>query len=461
MEPYRIKMVQALPRPTFRERLDALQKAYYNVFFLPASKVVVDLLTDSGTGAMSTEQWGALMRGDESYAGADSYFRLEAAVQRFTGKKEVIPVHQGRAAEKILAFTLLRPGDAVVSNTLFDTTRANVIYRGAQVFDCPHPESRDIASSYPFKGNADLTCMEKVLAREPVRMIIMTLTNNTAGGQPVSYENLEEVRDLANRYGVLLVVDAARIAENVYLARPYDSHLKELTVAEGIRKTLALADVVVMSAKKDGLVNIGGFIATDREDLAEAFRNLLVVFEGFPTYGGLAGRDLEALAIGLKEVVDEVYLAHRVGQVRWLAQELKTLGIPVLWPPGGHAVFVEASRWMSHIPNDAFPGVTVTVGLYLVGGVRAVEVGRLMFEDLPYEWVRLAIPRRTYTREHLAWVVETFSRVHEVRGRLRGMEVIHAPKLLRHFRAQLKPMGWEPHHLEEVALEVVPWIKSV
>ncbi len=455
MEPYRIKMVQALPMPTFGERLEALERAHYNVFFLPASRVMVDLLTDSGTGAMSDRQWAALMQGDESYAGAESYDRFEAAVQRFTGKREVIPVHQGRAAEKILAFSLLEPGDGVVSNTLFDTTRANFLCRGARVFDCPHPESRNLASAYPFKGDADLECMEAVLKTEPrIRMIVMTLTNNTAGGQPVSLTHLQAVREMADRYGVLLVIDAARIAENVFLARPHDPQLRGLSVAEGVRRYLALADVVTMSAKKDGLGNIGGFLATDREDLAETFRNLLVVFEGFPTYGGLTGRDLEALAVGLGEVVDEAYLAHRVGQVRELARALRDGGVPVLWPPGGHAVFVEASRWMDHIPREAFPGVTVTVGLYLVGGVRAVEVGRLMFEDLPYEWVRLAIPRRTYTRDHLEWVARTFERLHEARHRLKGMRVVHAPRLLRHFRAHLAPQGWEARDLEDVALEV-------
>ncbi len=456
MEPFRIKMVQALPTPTFGERLEAIRKAHFNVFFLPASRVMVDLLTDSGTGAMSDHQWSALMQGDESYAGADSFFRFEAAVQRFTGKRHVIPVHQGRAAEKILAFALLQPGDRVVSNTLFDTTRANVVFRGAEVVDCPHPESRNLSSAYPFKGDADLEAVEHALREGGVRMVVMTLTNNTAGGQPVSLENLRAVRRLADRYGALLVVDAARIAENVFLARQRDPGLQKLSIAEGVRAYLALADVVTMSAKKDGLVNIGGFLATDREDLAEQFRNLLVVFEGFPTYGGLAGRDLEALAVGLSEVVDERYLAHRVEQVAWLASTLRDRGIPVLWPPGGHAVFVEAATWMDHIPREAFPGVAVTVGLYLVGGVRAVEVGRLMFEDLPYEWVRLAIPRRTYTRSHLEWVARTFEALHAARKRIRGMDIVHAPRLLRHFRAHLAPRDWDPEALGDIALEVGP-----
>lgn len=454
MEPYRIKVVQALPILTFGERLEAIEQAHHNVFFLPASRVMVDLLTDSGTGAMSDRQWSALMLGDESYAGADSFFRFEAAVQKFTGKREVVPVHQGRAAEKILAFSLLEPGDRVISNTLFDTTRANFLYRGAEIVDCPHPESRNLDSDYPFKGDADLEAMERALREKRAKLIVMTLTNNTAGGQPVSLNNLRAVRDLADRYGALLVVDAARIAENVFLARAHDPELRNLSIAEGVRAYLALADVVAMSAKKDGLGNIGGFLATDREDLAETFRNLLVIFEGYPTYGGLAGRDLDALAVGLEEVVDERYLAHRVGQVRRLATRLKGMGVPVLWPPGGHAVFVEAASWMEHIPREAFPGVAVTVALYVLGGVRAVEVGRLMFEDLPFEWVRLAIPRRTYTDGHLDWVARTFEALHEARTRVKGMELVHAPKLLRHFRAHLAPVDWHPRDLADVALEV-------
>ncbi len=457
MEPYRIKVVEALPTPTFGERLHALQLAHYNIFHIPARQVIIDLLTDSGTGAMSDQQWARVMEADESYAGGRSYERFETAVQTFTGKRHVIPVHQGRAAEKLIAEALLSPGDLVVSNMLFDTTRANVIYRGAKVQDLPCPESRELTSAYPFKGNMDLEAFRALLDSEtPVRMVVLTLTNNSVGGQPVSLSHVREVQALLKGTGIPLVVDASRIAENAYFIREREEGYAQYEISEIVRLLLEAADLVFMSAKKDGLGNIGGWLATDREDWARELRNLLTIFEGFPTYGGLSGRDLEAVARGLEEVVDLRYLTHRIGQVRSLAEQLNSLGVPVLLPPGGHAVFVDAASLFAHLPEDQYPGQALVWMLYLVGGVRAVEVGRLMFgEDTVRDWVRLAIPRRVYTDAHLAFVVETFRRILEVRERIGGVRVVEAPRFLPHFHAHLAPVAWSPEEVAQpVALEV-------
>ncbi len=457
MEPYRIKVVEALPTPTFGERLQALENAHYNIFHLPARQVIVDLLTDSGTGAMSDRQWARVMEADESYAGGRSYERFEAAVRTFTGKSQVIPVHQGRAAEKLIAEVLLSPGDRVVSNMLFDTTRANVLYRGAEVVDLPCPESRDRTTDAPFKGNMDLEAFRKLLdAGTPVHMVVLTLTNNSVGGQPVSLEHVRDVRALLEGTGIPLVIDASRVAENAYFVRERESGYADHSIADLVRMLLEGADLVFMSAKKDGLANIGGWIATDREDWARELRNLLTLFEGFPTYGGLSGRDLEAVARGLEEVVDLRYLHHRIGQVQRLAKQLDALGVPVLLPPGGHAVFVDAAEMFPHLSAETYPGQVLVWMLYLVGGVRAVEVGRLMFgEDTVRDWVRLAIPRRVYTESHLAFVVQTFEHILQIRDQVGGARVVEAPRFLPHFHAHLAPMNWSPGDVARpVALEV-------
>lgn len=440
IEPFRIKSVEPIELPSPEERDRLLREAAYNLFKIPAEKVFVDLLTDSGTGAMSQEQWSALMLGDESYASARSWYRFEEAVQEFTGMPHVIPVHQGRGGERIIASVLLKPGDRVVSNTLFDTTRANIEAVGAEGIDIPCPESADIASDYPFKGNIDLERLRELLVEKPVRLLILTLTNNTGGGQPVSPENVAEAARMAREAGAKVMLDICRIAENAYLVKERHPDYSDRPVSEIVREMISHADLVSMSAKKDAIANIGGFIATGDEDLAQRFRAQLILWEGFPTYGGMPGRDMDAIARGLREGVSESYLAYRIGQVRYLAERLREIGYPLIWPPGGHAVYIEAGQLLPHIPKDRFPGQALAVELYREGAVRTIEVGSLMFgEHATHEFVRLALPRRVYTKAHLDWVVETARRIYERRNALRGYRIIWEPPVLRHFLCKMEP----------------------
>lgn len=446
IEPFRIKMIEPLSLTTREERTRLLDRAGHNLFRLRSEDVMVDLLTDSGTGAMSQGQWAAMLNGDESYAGARSYYRLEEVVRDITGYSHVLPTHQGRAAEALLFSVLDVKGRIVVNNTHFDTTRANVTFLGGEAVDLPCRESRDVATPFPFKGNMDLERLEALLDREGDRVtcVMMTVTNNASGGQPVSLENMQAVREMTRRRGLQMFLDACRFAENACLVKRRSPELQSQSIADISRAFFALADGCTMSAKKNGLANIGGFIALNDLGLAEQLRSRMVVTEGFPTYGGLAGRDLDAVAVGLREALDERYMAYRVDVVNWLAESLTEAGIPVVLPPGGHAVFVDAARLLPHIPTSRFPGQALACALYLEAGVRGVEIGSLMFGDAAqHELVRLAIPHRLYTRGHLEWVVQGLKKVAEQREELQGYRVVHEPPLLRHFTVVLEPFAME------------------
>jgi tyrosine phenol-lyase len=450
MEPYKIKMVEPLGWTSPQERRRVLEEAGYNVFRIPADKVLIDLLTDSGTGAMSARQWSALLCGDEAYAGSSSFFVFEAAVREVTGFEHVIPTHQGRAAESLLFEALVRPGDTVPNNTHFDTTRANVEYRQAAAADCPSEAAARPAVLDLFKGNMDVQRLESLIkryGRERIPLAMMTVTNNSVGGQPVSLANLREVRKLLDAYGIPLFLDAGRFAENAYLVREREPGQAGRRVAEIAREMFALADGCTMSAKKDGLVNIGGLIGLRDGDLAKRIQALMIRGEGFPTYGGLAGRDLEAIAVGLREVLDERLLEHRTGQVRYLAERLEASGVPTVRPPGGHAVFVDAAAFLPHVPAQEFPGQTLACELYLEGGIRGVEVGSFMFGGHPadgrpeLELLRLCVPWRVYTESHFSYVAEVFARLRERRDRIGGLRIVEEPPVLRHFTARLAPIS--------------------
>jgi tryptophanase len=451
IEPFKIKSVEAVKFTTREERAAALEEAGYNVFQLHAEDVLIDLLTDSGTGAMSAAQWGALMQGDESYAGSRSFIRFERVVKDLTGFKHVIPTHQGRAAERILFHNTLAPGSVVPNNTHFDTTRANAEYEGAEARDLVIPEGRQPATIHPFKGNVDLAALERTLEEDGDRvpLVMVTLTNNSGGGQPVSLENLSAVRELCNRYRKPLFLDACRFAENAYfikLREPGQGHRSPLEIA---REMFALADGCTMSAKKDGLANIGGFLAMNDDALAEKCRNLLILTEGFPTYGGLAGYDLEAIATGLQEVVEEPYLRYRIRSIAYLAEKCLAVGVPVVQPPGGHAVYIDARELLPHIPPLEYPGIALVNALYVEAGIRSVEIGTVMFGKrpdgsevaAPMDLVRLAIPRRVYTQSHIDFVGEVIARVKEISPSLRGYRITYQPQFLRHFTARFEPLA--------------------
>jgi tryptophanase len=448
IEPYRIKAVEPLPLTTRTERERALDAAGWNLFRLPARLVTIDLLTDSGVVAMSAHQWGALLQADESYAGADSFARFEAAVREVTGFPEVIPAHQGRAAERLLFEALVRPGDVVPGNTHFDTTRANLERLGARPLDLPVPEALDPASDAPFKGDLALSDLADLLSVRRPPLVLMTLTSNSTGGQPVSLENMRAVRRLCAAHGVPVFIDAARFAENAWLARERDPRLASWTPAAVARAFFDLADGCVMSAKKDGLVSIGGFLALRDRAVAERVRGAMVVTEGFPTYGGLAGRDLDAMAIGLTEVLDPAYLADRIGQVRSLAERLDAAGVPIMRPPGGHGVYLDSRAFAPHIDPLDLPGQAIACELYLHAGVRTTEVGQLMRgrpqaegpeRPVRLDLVRLAIPRRVYTCCHLDYVAEAVRDVFAAPQSLRPLEIVEQPEALRHFGARLRP----------------------
>ncbi|HSP13485.1 MAG TPA: tryptophanase [Thermoanaerobaculia bacterium] len=443
MEPFRIKAVEPIRFTTREQRERALEAAGNNVFLLSARDVTIDLLTDSGTGAMSAAQWGALMQGDESYAGSRSFERFDSVVRELTGFAHIIPTHQGRAAERILFHSTLQAGDLVLNNIHFDTTRANIEYEGAEARDLVIDEGRKPALVHPFKGNVDLVQLESVLRSEGERvvMVMATVTNNSGGGQPVSLANLRGIRALCDKYKKPFFLDACRFAENAWFIRQREQGQWKRTPREIAREMFSLADGCVMSAKKDGLANIGGFLAMNDGALAQKCRNLLILTEGFPTYGGLAGYDLEAIATGLEEVTDEDYLRYRIRSVEYLGEKMTAVGIPIVKPAGGHAIYIDAAAMLPHIPRNEFPGIAVVNALYLEGGVRSCEIGSVMFGDkAAMELVRLAVPRRLYTQSHIDYVGEIAGTLMARAKALGGYKIVSAPPVLRHFTAKFEPV---------------------
>ena len=452
IEPFRIKSVEPIRMTTVAERDAHLRDAGYNLFNLHAADVIIDLLTDSGTGAMSAEQWAGVQRGDESYAGSPSWFRFLESVQSLFPFKHVIPTHQGRAAEKILFSVVGGSGKAIPSNTLFDTTRANVEFTGAEGVDLVIEEGRHPSVIHPFKGNMDLAALERFIAErgpDTIPLVMVTVTNNSGGGQPVSLENLRGVRDVCDRYGLPLFLDACRFAENAWFIKQREEGQAERSIPDIVREMASLADGMTMSAKKDAIANIGGWLALNNDQWADAARNLLILTEGFPTYGGLAGRDLEAIAQGLREVVDEDYLRYRIRSTAYLGEALVESGIPCVQPIGGHAVYLDAAALLPHIPPLEYPGQALAIALYREGGIRSSEIGTVMFGmhpdgtevPGPMELVRLAIPRRVYTQSHVDYVIEVVRWVAERATELRGYRIVEQPAQLRHFTARFEPLG--------------------
>ncbi|MCK4572984.1 MAG: tryptophanase [candidate division Zixibacteria bacterium] len=459
-EPYRIKSVEPIRLLHRPEREKRLIEASYNIFGLRAQDIYIDLLTDSGTGAMSTRQWAALMMGDETYAGAVSFQHFEETVRKITRKRFVIPCHQGRSAENMVFTTILEKGQYIVNNTHFDTTRANTLHKGGIAVDLPCPESTSLEPS-SFKGNMDVEKLEKFIkkhGRDKIPMVIMTVTNNSVGGQPVSMKNIKEVSAICKKHNILYFFDCARFAENCYFIRRDESGYADKAIEDIAAEMFEQCDGVMMSAKKDGLANIGGFVALNDERLYQKLTELMIIIEGFPTYGGLAGRDLEVLAIGLQEVMDFSYLDFRIEQVAYFGRQLKQAGMPIVEPTGGHAVFVDAGQYLPHIPAERFPGQALTTAFYIEGGVRVVEIGSLMFggEDLtngekllaPRELVRMALPRRVYTNSHLDYVAGVAQTITNRKESLTGYEIAWESELLRHFTCRLKPAAPEAVQME-------------
>ena len=452
-EPFRIKTVEAIRQISFEEREVALKAAGYNVFGIRSEDIYIDLLTDSGTGAMSDRQWAAMMQADEAYAGARSYFHLAETIEKIFGFNHFIPTHQGRAAEHILSTLLVKPGVSIPSNTHFDTTEANILARGGRPVNLVIDEAADPAIFHPFKGNMDIDKLKTFIQEtgpENIPFGMITITNNATGGQPVSLENIRQVSEIYRQHKIPFFIDACRYAENAYFIQQREPGYSEKSTLDIANEMFTLADGAIMSGKKDAIVNIGGFLTMNDETLHQRACSELILREGFPTYGGLAGRDLDAMAVGLWEGLDESYLAYRVGQVAYLGERLLEAGVPIVEPPGGHAIYLDAKRLLPHIPRDEFPGQALAVELYLEGGIRGVELGSVAFArpnpetgEMQYplmELVRLAIPRRMYTQTHMDFVVATLIRINERRSTLRGYRLVYAPKLLRHFTARFEPL---------------------
>ncbi|MGE5679965.1 MAG: tryptophanase [Bacillota bacterium] len=451
IEPFKIKSVEPIRFTTREEREDILKKAGYNPFLVHADDVIIDLLTDSGTSAMSARQWAGIMEGDESYAGSRSFYRFESMVKKITGMKHIIPTHQGRAAEKILFSITGGEGKYFPNNTHFDTTRANIEFSKAEAYDLlnevgKHPEIRA-----DFKGNMDIEALEKFIqekGKENIPLCMITITNNSGGGQPVSMQNIRQTKEVCSKYGIPLFIDACRFAENAYFIKKREKGYENRSILEIAQEIFSYADGVTMSAKKDALVNIGGFLALNDDALAMNCRNLLIVTEGFPTYGGLAGRDLEAIAQGLEEILEESYLQYRIRSVEYLGEKLIAAGVPIIEPPGGHAIYIDAKRFLPDVPAEKFPGQAVACALYLEGGIRTVEIGSVMFGKYdqhgklippPMELVRLAIPRRVYTQSHIDYVAEIVIEVFRKRECLKGYKITYEAPMLRHFTALFDP----------------------
>lgn len=450
-EPWRVKVVEPIRLPPPEERERHLEQCGFNVFRLPAESVFLDLLTDSGTSAQSDRQWAGLVSGDESYAGGRSWFAFERTVREVFGFPQVVPVHQGRAGERLLFSELVGPGDLIPNNRHFDTTRANLEMLLGEPVDLPSPQSRELGTEHPFKGNMDLRALEALLADAAPRqvpLVLLTLTDNAGGGQPVSLANVRAVAEICRGYGVPLWIDACRFAENAFFIREREPGQQDRSVAEIARDVFGEADGCLMSAKKDGLANIGGFVACRDEALAERLREALVVTEGFPTYGGLAGRDLAAIAVGLREVLDERYLEFRIQQVQWFGERLLEAGVPIVRPPGGHAIYVDAAALLPHLPREQLPGQALAVALYRCAGIRGVEIGTVMFgrtdattgDFVPaeHELVRLAVPRRVYSHAQLGYVADALTHLREHAREIHGLRFTHEPEVLRHFTARFE-----------------------
>lgn len=446
-------MVEPITVSTEKQRRKFLEQAHYNPFLLDSEHVMIDFLTDSGTSAMSAEQWGGMMKGDESYAGATSWHKMEREIQDLTGMKYVLPTHQGRAGERILYGYLGGKGKVFISNTHFDTTRANIEFTGATAYDIPIEEAKQPLLDHPFKGNLDTLALQELIAKhgaENIGAVILTVTNNSGGGQPVSMANAREVSRICKSHKILFVLDCCRVAENAYFIRQREEGYSEISYRKIAQEMFSLADASVMSAKKDALVNMGGFLSLKNKVIADACKNLLIITEGFATYGGLSGRDMEALAIGLKEVFDADYLHYRIRSTTYLGEKLRELGVPIMWPVGGHAVYVDAKSFYPNIPIDQYPGQVLVCELYLKGGIRSVEIGSLMFGKydekhhlVPANWelVRLAIPRRVYTQSHIEYVIEVFAELMKDRSRSDGYRITEEPQFLRHFTCKLEPVS--------------------
>jgi len=445
IEPFRIKSVEPIRWTTREQRNQLLAVAHYNMFLLHADDVLIDLLTDSGTGAMSTHQWAAIMEGDESYAGSRSFDRFRDSIQNIFGYSHVIPTHQGRAAERILFGVLCKKGDVVPNNTHFDTTRANVESTGAEAIDLLTEAGRRPGFAAPFKGNMDVGALEALIGRvgrERIPLVMLTVTNNSGGGQPVSMENVRAVSAICHREGIPLYFDACRFAENAWFIRLREKGYENKSPKEIAQEMFRYGDGCTMSAKKDGMANIGGFLCTNDDKLALQEKDLLILTEGYPTYGGLAGRDLEAIAVGVQEALEEDYLRYRIASTAYLGNHIAAEGVPIVQPPGGHAIYLDARAFLPHIPSEQFPGVALACDLYLEGGVRSVEIGTLMFAtSAQMDLVRLAIPRRVYTQSHIDYLVEIILEIWKKREKIRGMRLTYEAPFLRHFTARLEPVG--------------------
>ena len=437
IEPFRIKSVEPIRMTSRKERVKHIQDAHYNLFNLHSQDVLIDLLTDSGTSAMSSEQWAAIQKGDESYAGSESFFRFFKAVSDIMPFEHIIPTHQGRAAEKILFSVIGGESKQIPNNTHFDTTRANIEYTGARAVDLVIDEGKDPKQIHPFKGNMDpikLKNFIRQIGKENIPCVMLTLTNNSGGGQPVAMENIRQVREICDRYNLPLIFDACRFAENAYFIKKREAGYAKKSVKAICQEMFSYADGCTMSAKKDALVNIGGFLGLNNSEWAAESRNLLILTEGFPTYGGLAGRDLDAIAVGLHEIIKEDYLQYRLRSTEYLGEKINEQGVPIVLPVGGHAVYIDAKEFLPQIPVSQYPGQALAVELYLEGGIRGCEIGSVMFgKEAQMELVRLAIPRRVYTQSHIDYVVEVILRVYKKRQKIRGMKITYQPEVLRHF----------------------------